>query len=390
MKLNVKMYSFGLILSMVFGMVIVACFGPTPEAVESEPAPAAEEAAEAAPEEAAAEEEAAAAEESAEEAPAAQSGESTLQTVTDRGRVICVGNAGLPGFGFLDEEGNFSGFDIDFCRAVAAAVFGDASAFEIRPATAAERFTVLQTGEADVLFRNTTWTMSRDVDLGANFAPITFYDGQGIMVRRADGIESLADLNGGTICVQTGTTTELNLADQMAAAGVDYEPFVVETVDETFTAYEEGRCDAVTTDKSGLVSRQSVLAEPDAHTILDITLSKEPLAPMVRQGDDQWYDIITWVVFATILAEEYGVTSENIGDFADTQVPDILRLLGQEGEFGTSLGLTNEWAYNVIEQVGNYGEIYNRNLGPDTVFDLPRGFNALYTEDGLLYAPPVR
>lgn len=391
MKLNSKIYSFGLVLSMVMGMVIAACFGPAPEAVESEPSPAAvepavETEAEEAPAEEPAEEEAAA----EEEAPAVQSGESTLQTVMDRGHVICVGNASLPGFGFLDEEGNFSGFDVDFCKAVAAAVFGDATAFEIRPATAAERFTVLQTGEADVLFRNTTWTMSRDVDLGANFAPTTFYDGQGMMVRIEDGISSLADLDGGTICVQTGTTTELNLADQMAAAGVSYEPFVAETADETFTAYEEGRCDAVTTDKSGLVSRQSVLAEPDAHTILDVTLSKEPLAPMVRQGDDQWLDIITWVVFATFLGEEYGVTSENIGDFAGTEVPDIARMLGQEGEFGQSLGIPAEWAYNVISMVGNYAEIYNRNLGPDTVFNLPRGLNALYTDGGILYAPPIR
>jgi general L-amino acid transport system substrate-binding protein len=290
----------------------------------------------------------------------------------------------------LDEAGNFSGFDVDCCRAVAAAVFGDATKFEIRPATAAERFTVLQTGEGDVLFRNTTWTMSRDTDLGANFAPITFYDGQGMMVRKDEGITTLEDLAGGSICVQTGTTTELNLADQMAALGIDYEPVVFETVDETFTAYEEGRCDAVTTDKSGLVSRQSVLAEPDAHTVLDATLSKEPLAPMVRQGDDQWFDIINWVVFTTILAEEHGITSANVDEFVSSENPDIRRLLGQEGEFGQKVGLSNDWGYNVIKQVGNYGEIYNRNLGPDTVFNLPRGLNQLYTEGGLLYAPPIR
>ncbi len=331
-----------------------------------------------------------AAEPAAEEAaPAAQEG-GTLQTVLDRGNVICVGNANLPGFGFLDEEGNFSGFDVDFCRALAAAVFGDAEAYEIRPTTAAERFTVLQAGEGDALFRNTTWTLSRDTTLGANFAPITFYDGQGIMVREELGVSTLADLEGASVCVQTGTTTELNLADQFAAAGVSYEPVVFETVDETTNAYEEGRCDAYTTDKSGLVSVRTTLSEPDAHVILDVTLSKEPLAPMVRQGDDQWYDIVTWTVFATILAEELGITSENIAEFEGSTDPNVARLLGTEGEFGDSLGLSADWAANVISQVGNYGEIYERNLGPDTLFDLPRGQNALYTEGGLLYSPPVR
>jgi general L-amino acid transport system substrate-binding protein len=365
-----KFYVFGMVMSMVVGMVIAACFGAGPAPTEAEP------------------EAAAPAAESAEVE--AQSGESTLQTVLDRGNIICVGNAQVPGFGFINEDGQFVGFDVDFCSAFAAAIFGDASAYEIRAATASERFTVLQSGEADVLNRNTTFTMSRDTDLGGNFAPTTFYDGQGLMVRKADGFTTLQDLNGGSICVQTGTTTELNLADQMAAAGVEYEPVVFETADETAGAYEEGRCDAFTTDKSGLVSRQSIMAEPDAHEIMDVTLSKEPLGPMVRHGDDQWYDIIKWIVYVTFLAEEAGINSQNVDDFLGSEDPNIRKLLGEEGEFGAKIGLPNDWAYQVIKQVGSYGEIYDRNLGPDTVFNLPRGLNSSYVDGGLLYAPPIR
>ncbi len=355
----------GMVLSMVVGMIVAACLGPAPAPVASEPAAAAP----AAP---------------------AQQTSSTLQVVKDRGRIICVGNAAVPGFGYLDEAGAFSGFDVDFCKALAAAIFGDETAYEIRATTANERFTVLQSGEGDVLIRNTTYTMSRDTDLGGNFAPITFYDGQGLMVRKADNLKTLQDLAGGSVCVQTGTTTELNLADQMAAAGVEYEPVVYETADEVTTAYEEGRCDAWTTDKSQLVARQSIMAEPDTHEIMDVTLSKEPLAPMVRHGDEQWYDIVKWVIHATFLAEEYGVSSQNVDDFMSTEVPDIRRLLGLEGEFGAKIGLDNDWAYNVIKLVGNYGEIYDRNLGADSVFVLPRGLNALYTEGGLIYGPPIR
>ncbi|MCB9161789.1 MAG: amino acid ABC transporter substrate-binding protein [Caldilineaceae bacterium] len=374
MKRTPRLYVIGMLAAMLMGMVIAACFGPSPAPAEAEPtaAPAAEPAA------------------VSEAAPAAQAGQSTLDTVRERGRIICVGNNALPGFGYIDESGAFVGFDVDYCSALAAAIFGDAEAYEIRAATASERFTVLQSGEADVLLRNTTWTMSRDTDLGANFGPTTFYDGQGIMVRKADGFKTLQDLDGGSICVQTGTTTELNLADQMAAAGVSYEPVVYETADEVTNAYEEGRCDAWTTDKSGLVSRQTVLAEPDAHEIMDVTLSKEPLGPMVRHGDDQWFDIVNWVVFTTFLAEEAGINSANVDDFLGSDDPNIRKLLGDEGEFGAKIGLSNDWAYQVIKQVGNYGEIYNRNLGPDTVFNLPRGLNAGYWNGGLLYAPPIR
>ncbi len=318
------------------------------------------------------------------------SGPSTLAQVTERGNIICIGNSAAPGFGYVGEDGSFSGFDIDFCRALAAAIFGDAEAYEIRPATAAERFSVLTAGEGDVLIRNTTDTMTRDTDLGGDFAPTTFYDGQGIMVRAADGITSLEDLAGGSVCVATGTTTELNLADVMAARGIEYTPVVFEGNDESVSAYETGRCDAFTTDKSGLTGRRAVLADPSAHVILDETLSKEPLAPMVRHGDNQWEDIVRWVVYATFLAEELGVSSANVDSMMDSNDPNIRRMLGVDGEFGAKIGLSNDWAYNVISMVGNYAEIYDRNLGPDTNFYIPRGLNRSWVDGGLLYAPPIR
>jgi len=333
----------------------------------------------------------------AEEAPAAEApaaapvGGSTLETVKERGYVICGGNANVPGFGFLDTEGNYSGFDIDFCKAVAAAVFGDAEKFEIRPLSSQERFTALQSGEIDVLIRNTTWTLSRDTDLGANFTATTFYDGQGFIVRKADGITALEDLEGGTVCVQTGTTTEANLADTMAARGINYEPVVYEDVEVGWTTYEEGRCDAYTTDKSGLVSRRTLLTVPDDHMIMDETISKEPLGPVVRHGDDQWFDIVQWTVYATFFAEEHGITSANAADkMASTTNPREKSFFGTEGELGSFLGLDADWAYNIVSQVGNYAEIYDRNLGPDTLTYIPRGLNSLYTDGGLLYAPAWR
>ena len=356
----------GMILSMVIGMIIVACGSPDagPQVVESdEPT-----------------------------APAMQEEmQSTLSIVQERGKLVCIGNALLPGFGFLDSEGNFSGFDVDYCRAIAAAIFGDANALEVRPASARERFTILSSGEGDVIIRNTTWTMSRDTDLGMNFGPTTFYDGQGLMVRKGSGVSTLADLQGASVCVVTGTTTELNLADQFAAAGVGYEAVVFEDFDQSFNAYDEGRCDAVTTDKSSLVSRQTVLTVPEDHVILNVTLSKEPLGPAVRHGDDQWFDIVNWVVYATMLAEEMGITSENIDSFMNSGDPNIAKLLGEEGDFCAKVGISNAGCFaDVISLVGNYAEIYNRNLGPDTVFNLPRGLNNLYTDGGILYAPPIR
>ena len=316
----------------------------------------------------------------------------TLAAVQGRGNIICGVNGQLPGFSFLDPEGNFTGFDADFCRALAAAVFGDASKVEFRPATTQERFTILQTGEIDVLIRNTTWTLVRDTELGLNPTVTTFYDGQGIMVPADSGITTLQDLEGGTICVQKGTTTELNLADVMATEGVTYTPAVFEDVNATYGAYAEGRCDAATSDKSQLVSvAKGLLADPDNHVVMDVTLSKEPLGPVVRHGDDQWFDIVRWVIFATVAGEEYGVSSANVDEVRDsTENPEVRRMLGLEGDLGLKLGLSNEWAYNVLKLVGNYAEIYDRNLGPDTATFIPRGLNSLYADGGLLYSPPFR
>lgn len=315
----------------------------------------------------------------------------TLKTVMERGNLICGVNSQVPGFGFVDANGNFAGIDVDYCRALAAAIFGDPTKVEFRPVTAAERFTALQSGEIDILSRNTTWSLVRDTELGGNFVHTTFYDGQGMMVPKDSGIKTLQDLEGGTICVQTGTTTELNLADVMASLNVTYTPAVFEDADSTFAAYSEGRCDAVTTDKSGLVSRRSVLADPAAHEILDVTMSKEPLGPMVRHGDDQWFDIAQWTVFTLFSGEEFGITSANVDDIrANATAPEVRRMLGVEGDLGLKLGLTNDWAYNIIKFVGNYEEVYNRNLGPDTPTYIPRGYNSLYTDGGLLYSPPFR
>ncbi len=318
-------------------------------------------------------------------------GGNVFETILDRGSIVCGSNNSVPGFGFLEEDGSFSGFDVEFCRALAAAVFGDSSKVQFRPLTAAERFTALQTGEIDVLIRNTTWTLTRDSELGANFVATTFYDGQGMMVRVDSGITTLDELDGATICVSAGTTTELNLADVFASRGISYTPLVFETADEVSGAYEEGRCDGYTTDKSALVARRTIMADPSAHVILDETMSKEPLGPVVRHGDDQWFDVVQWVVYATFTAEEFGITSANVDDIrASTENPSVKQLLGLEGDMGTKLGISNDWAYNIIKQVGNYGEIYDRNLGPDTPTYIPRGLNSLYTEGGLLYAPPVR
>ena len=315
----------------------------------------------------------------------------TLKTAQKRGKLICGVNSQVPGFGYVDASGNFSGFDVDYCRALAAAIFADPNAVEFRPVTASERFTALQSGEIDILSRNTTWSLARDTELGGNFVHTTFYDGQGMMVPTDSGITDLQGLEGGTICVQTGTTTELNLADVMASLGISYTPAVFEDADGTFAAYAEGRCDAVTTDKSGLVSRRTVLADPAAHVILDVTMSKEPLGPMVRHGDDQWFDIAQWTVFALIVGEEYDITSANVDDVkASATAPEILRFLGKEGDMGLKLGLTNDWGYNIIKMVGNYEEVYNRNLGPDTPTYIPRGLNSLYVDGGVLYAQPVR
>jgi len=310
--------------------------------------------------------------------------------VKGRGKLICGVNGGLPGFSYLDEAtGRMVGFDADFCRAIAAAIFDDPEAVEFRALSTKDRGPALQTGEIDVLIRNTTWTISRDATWGL-FAPTTFYDGQGMMVRKELGATKLEDLEGATICVQTGTTTELNLTDQMRARGVKFEPVVFEEIDPTYAAYDEGRCDAVTSDRSQLAARRTVMKNPDDHVILDVVMSKEPLGPVVPLGDDQWFNVVKWVVFGTFQAEESGITSKNLDTFMTSQDPVVRRLLGLEGELGQELGLTNDFVARVIKHVGNYEEIFNRNLGPDTPFKMDRGPNALWTKGGLLYAPPFR
>ena len=324
-------------------------------------------------------------------APAPVAGGERLQAVLDRGSVICGVHGTFQGFGFVDSAGNWTGFDVDFCHAWAAALFNDANAVEFRSLSAQERFTALQSGEVDVLARNSTWTWSRDVELGLTFGPVNFYDGQAIMARKdivSDPAAGLDALEGANICVQSGTTTELNLADQFRAAGVNYAPVVFEDQNAAFQAYDEGRCDAITSDRSQLATQgQAVLKNFADHVILDVVMSKEPLAPAVAQGDDKWADVIHWVVYGMIQAEELGITSENVDEFLTSEDPVVRRLLGVEGELGAMLGLSNDFIYRVIKLVGNYGEVYDRNLA---TFNLARGQNELWTNGGLMYAPPFR
>lgn len=320
----------------------------------------------------------------------------TLQTVRDRGTLHCGINGQVPGFGFVDEEGNISGFDVDFCRAVAAAVLGDPEAVEFTQLTADERFTALQTREIDVLIRNTTWTATRDGSEGATFATTTFYDGQGMMVNADAGISSLDDLQGATVCVLQGTTTELNLTTVSEAQGLDLEPQTFDDNNAIQEAFTQGQCQGWTSDKSQLAALKSNFPDsaggPDALQILDVTLSKEPLGPVTRDGDSQWSQVVDWITISTMLAEELGITQDNVEGF-ETDDPDVQRFLGQteEGEaFDPGLGLDPDFAVDVISAVGNYEEIYDRNVGPDTPLGLERGQNELYTNGGLLYPPPYR
>jgi len=319
-----------------------------------------------------------------------EGGGDTLAAVQDRGVLNCATSSGLLGFSFAEAGGEFEGFDVTYCTAVAAAALGDAEAVEIRPVNASERFPVLQSGEVDVLIRNTTWTLSRDTSLGFNFAPTTFYDGQGMMVRKDSGITTLDGLDGGTVCVNAGTTTEKNLADVFRSRGIDYEPVVFAEAVDVVNAFGEGRCDGWTTDKSGLIGNSQLLPVPEDYVILEETMSKEPLGPLVRHGDDNWFDIVKWTVNCTILAEDLGVDSSNVDDMLGSDDPKILNMLGVEGDLGQAMGLNNDFCYQVIKQVGNYEEIYNLHLGPDTVFNVPRGLNSQWTEGGLLYSPPFR
>lgn len=326
-------------------------------------------------------------------APQIASAAPTLDGVKAKGFVQCGVNTGLAGFASPDASGNWTGFDVDYCKAIASAIFGDATKVKYTPTTAQSRFTALQSGEIDVLARNTTWTISRDTALGFNFRTVNYYDGQGFMVPKSLNVKSALELSGAAVCVQSGTTTELNLADYFKANNLQYNPVVFEKLEEVNAAYQAGRCDVYTTDQSGLYSIRLSLSNPDDHIVLPEIISKEPLGPATRQGDDQWFDIVSWTQYAMIQAEEFGITQANVDEIKSTTTnPDIKRFLGAEADskIGTSLGLTNDWAYNIIKGVGNYGEVFERNIGANTPLKIERGLNALWTKGGLQYAPPIR
>jgi general L-amino acid transport system substrate-binding protein len=324
-------------------------------------------------------------------ATAGAAGAATLDDVKSRGTLNCGINTGLAGFAAPDANGYWEGFDVAVCRAVAAAVLGDMDAVEFVSLATASRFTSLASGEIDLLSRNTTWTFTRDVDLKFTFVGVNYYDGQGFIVPSALEVASATELDGATICIQTGTTTELNLADFFRANGISYEPVPIATNAEALQQYAAGACDAYTTDASGLAASRATFEDPSAHVILPEIISKEPLGPLVRQGDDQWADIVRWVLNAMIAGEEYGVTSENVEDLAQgTDNPEINRLLGTEETLGDMLGLDNEWAVRVLRDVGNYGEVFAATIGEDTEIGLARGLNAQWVDGGLLYAPPFR
>ncbi len=314
----------------------------------------------------------------------------TLEDVQARGTLNCIVSTGIAGFAFPDDAGNWKGFDVDFCRATAAAVLGDASKIKAVTSTGKTRFTKLNSGEGDVLWRNTTITFSRDVGVKLRFMGVNYFDGQGFMVSKDLGVSSAKDLDGASVCIQTGTTTELNLADYFFANDMKYEAVTIETNEEGRQNYLSGRCDVYTTDASGLAATRSTFPDPAKHVILPEIISKEPLGPATRQGDDQWADVITWVYYATVTAEEKGVTSANVDEMKKSKDPEILRLLGVEGNQGKELGLNADWAYQIIKQIGNYGEIFERNIGASTPIGLERGLNALWTEGGLQYSPPFR
>jgi general L-amino acid transport system substrate-binding protein len=315
----------------------------------------------------------------------------TMDDVKAKGHVQCGVSQGLPGFSNPDQSGNWTGLDVDVCRAVAAAVFGDANKVKYTPLSAKERFTALQSGEIDVLSRNTTWTLTRDSALGLDFVGVNFYDGQGFMIRKDMGIDSAMKLDGASVCVNIGTTTELNMADFFRANGMKYEPVVFEKADEVVAAYDAGRCDVYTTDRSGLAAQRVKLKDPKAHMVLPETISKEPLGPVVRHGDNQWGDIVRWSLITMLQAEEMGLSSKNVDDMRkSTTNPAVKRVLGTEGDMGKVLGLPNDWSYNIIKQVGNYGEVYARHVGPNTPIGLARGPNELWNKGGLMYPMPLR
>ena len=315
----------------------------------------------------------------------------TIDAIKARGQVICGVNPSLPGFAAADSQGNWAGLDVDVCKAVAATLLGDASKVKWTPLNASQRFAALQSGEIDVLSRNTTWTLTRDASLGLNFTGTTYYDGQGFMVTKKSKITSAKQLKGATVCVQSGTTTEKNLADYSKAMKLNMKPVVFETQEATNKAYFTGRCQVYTTDASGLASvRNKEATNPDDHLILPELISKEPLGPSVRRGDDEWFAIVKWVVYALLEAEEYGITQANVDQMKSSTDPVVQRILGTSEDTGKLLGLDKEWAYRAIKAVGNYGEVFERNVGPKSALKLPRGANNQWNKGGLMYAPPVR
>jgi len=313
----------------------------------------------------------------------------TLDQIKARGALICGANPSLAGFGQPDSQGKYTGLDVDECRAIAAAIFNDPEKVKYLPINAKDRPTILASGQIDVLIRNTTWTLSRQTG-GMFFTAINYYDGQGFMVRKKLGVDSALKLDGASVCVQQGTTTELNLADFFRAHQIKFEPVVFSTDDEATKAYDDGRCDAYTTDASGLYAERLKMSAPDDHMVLPEIISKEPLGPSVRPDDVQWFEIVQWTHYALLTAEELGVTQANVDAMLKSDNPSIRRLLGVEGDFGKGLGLTNDWAYRIIKAEGNYGESFERNVGMGSPIKIKRGLNALWTQGGLQYAPPIR
>lgn len=315
----------------------------------------------------------------------------TLDAVKAKGFVQCGVSTGLPGFSAADEKGQFRGIDVDMCRGVAAAIFGDAGKVKYSPLTAKERFTALQSGEIDMLSRNTTWTYTRDTSLGLNFAGVNYYDGQGFLVTKDLGVSSAKEMDGASFCIQAGTTTELNLADYFRSNKMEYTPITFDTSDQTIKAFEAGRCDALTSDQSQLYALRIKLKNPGSAMVLPEVISKEPLGPVVRQGDDEWFNIVKWMLFAMVNAEELGVSSANVDQMkADSTDPNVRRLLGLEGVKGSWMGLPDNWGYNVVKHVGNYGEVFERNVGMGSPLGISRGLNALWSRGGIQYAPPIR
>ena len=315
----------------------------------------------------------------------------TLDAVKSKGFVQCGVSTGLPGFSSADDKGRFTGIDVDMCRAVAAAIFGDAEKVKYNPLTAKERFTALQSGEIEMLPRNTTWTYTRDTSLGLNFTGVNYYDGQGFLVTKNLGVKSALEMDGASFCIQAGTTTELNLADYFRSNKMNYTPITFDTSDQTIKAFEAGRCDALTSDQSQLYALRIKLSDPKSAVVLPEVISKEPLGPVVRQGDDEWFNIVKWSLYAMVNAEELGVTSANVDEMkAGSADPNVRRLLGVEGVKGEWMGLPDDWGYNIIKQVGNYGEAFDRNVGAGSALGIARGLNALWSKGGLQYAPPIR